>query len=91
MEGFFIRVVFGEVVFMEVVLLKEAEGTGDRESVNFPKTREKRGSAHPPIREIMEEMNRKSFSDGVARVKNLKKEIGGEEFINIRNIDLFSF
>ena len=68
MEGFLVRVVFVEAaVFVEFVLLEEDEGTGERESVNFPKTREKRGRAHPPIREMMEEKMRRNFSGGVAR------------------------
>ena len=87
MEGFLpSTVVF--VPFLAVSVEFDAEGTGDRESVNFPKTSENRGRAHPPIREMMEEKMRRTFSGGVASEKNLKKEIGGEEFIQKRNIYL---
>ena len=97
MEGFLTSIVLfvSFVVFVAFVAFAVdavgavgAAGTGDRESVNFPKTSENRGRAHPPIREMIEEKMRRIFSGGVASEKNLKKETGGEGFIKKRNIYL---
>ena len=74
MEGLLRREVVSDVAVV-------VAGTGDKESVNFPKTRNNRGMAQPPIMEIIEEKISRIFSGVVAREKNLRKEIGGGAFM----------